>query len=101
MRTFEIGTCGDIQVSLLLSDWQYRLIQKTNDHICDIAHVGWECDDKGWVVKTEDDKILLITTDHSLVVQSGEEATKKLHELKAKYQDLIDSTNIAEEFFKS
>ena len=57
-----------------------------------VAHLGWECDSKGYVVKDAKGEVYLILTSHGgFYLADKEELIEKLSE----YQEWIDKTKAA------
>lgn len=64
-------------------------------HEATIMHVGWESDNKGWIVECEDGKIKALTTDHGSICQwSGQDMHDTLESTKQSLLDIEAAINL-------
>lgn len=60
-----------------------------------IMRVGWEADNKGWIVKCEDGTIKALTTDHGSLCQwSGKEMHEQLEHTKQSVAELEEAIRL-------
>lgn len=58
-------------------------------HEATIMHVGWEADNKGWIVECADGKIKALTTNHGSVCQwSGQDMHEALERTRNSVLDI-------------
>ena len=64
-------------------------------HEVTIMRVGWESDNKGWVVKCEDGKIKALTTNHGSLCQwSGKDMHETLELTKQSLAEIEEAINL-------
>jgi hypothetical protein len=64
-------------------------------HEATIMRVGWEADNKGWIVKCEDGTIKALTTNHGSLCQwSGKDMHDQLEETKLSMSELEEAIRL-------
>lgn len=64
-------------------------------HEATIMHVGWESDNKGWIVQCEDGKIKALTTNHGSLCQwSGKDMHETLELTRLSVAELEEAINL-------
>jgi hypothetical protein len=64
-------------------------------HEATIMHVGWEADNKGWIVQCEDGKVKALTTNHGrLCMWSGKDMHATLKQTQQSVAEIEEAINL-------